>query len=301
MYNKNNERPVQRQEQNEEDPTLSGRYSRNLIPGKIGAQEQKKLNSARVLVAGLGGLGSAVIANLACLGFENLGILDSDKVEVTNLNRQFIHKESNIGKLKTDSAVEFIKSFNSNIKITTHAVRLERDDFNGKWKMENGKLDEKNNYPLSIIHYPFSTDEEILGNYDYVLDCFDNWESKFLLNEECVRLNKTLIHAGAEGLRGQVMTIKPGKTCCLSCIFNDGGLESPPYTRKSQDAEPQKEVIAPIVNIIGSIAVYELVENILNQDYANGTILRYDLNNNTLKKSYSEKNKRCSVCSKCKN
>ncbi len=231
------------------------RYNRNQVAGLIDMAGQKKLNSSRVLIAGLGGLGSVVVTNLACLGIENLGLLDYDKVDVTNLNRQFIHPETSIGKAKTQSAKEFINKFNSRIKTK---------EFNLKLTEENAG--------------------DVLQDYDYVMDCFDNWESKLMLNRACIKYSKTLVHAGVEQTHGQVMAVVPKKTCCLNCLFDDAKVVS------------EKMVISPIVNIIGSLAAFELVKIILNT--ANDEILRYDLMSNDIKKMRVEKNPDCKVCAK---
>lgn len=227
------------------------RYQRNFLT----QNEQKKLAQSKVLVCGCGGLGSSVITNLISLGVENLILLDCDIVEISNFNRQFIHKEKNLGQLKTLSAKEFVEGFNSRIKV----------------KLINQKLNNQNV-------------EEIVAKIDCVVDCFDNWEAKFLLNKYCVNKKIPLVHGGVEKNYGQVFSVLSPQTACLECFLS------------GKNSVANKEILAPTVNLIGSIMANEILKILLKKTSEISVILRYDLRKNEFKKILVEKNKNCEVC-----
>ena len=214
------------------------RYSRNILIEQIGENGQNKLLNSKILVAGAGGLGSSVIACLASAGVGNIGIIDNDVIELSNLNRQFIHKPENIGLAKVDSAEQWISEYNPDISVKTYKLRL----------------DEENS-------------SEIISRYDIVLDCFDSYTSKFALNKACVVKNKPLIHGGVTGFSGQVMTIIPGITACLCCLFSEDN---------SNQYIPQG-VISPAVSVIASIQAMEALKLVLNiGELLTNRLLSYD-------------------------
>jgi molybdopterin/thiamine biosynthesis adenylyltransferase len=233
------------------------RYSRNILIEKIGAEGQRKLLSSKILVAGAGGLGSSVIANLACMGIGTIGIIDFDVIEPSNFNRQFIHSPDNTGKNKTQSAKEWINHYNPDINVEIYNLKIENDNYS-----------------------------EIFSKYDIVTDCFDSYSSKFALNKICVSLNKILIHGGVQEFSGQVFTVIPKETACLSCFF-------PEYETQSQP----KGIISPIVNIIGSMQSSEALKILLKIDpLLTNCILSYDCVSNDFRKIKVTKNISCAVC-----
>lgn len=199
------------------------RYSRNIL--EIGEEGQKKLLNAKVLVCGAGGLGSTVILNLASLGIGHIGIVDNDVLELSNLNRQYIHDLSSLGKPKVISAKNRIENYNKDIEVKTFQTRL----------------DEKNY-------------EQIVKDYDIIVDCFDSYKSKLLLNDIALKTGKTLVHGGVSGIRGQVMTIIPHKSACLRCILPD------------DDEYVVKGVLSPAVSLIASFESLEVAKLILNNE-----------------------------------
>jgi molybdopterin/thiamine biosynthesis adenylyltransferase len=234
------------------------RYSRNILVDQVGKEGQLKLLNSKVLVAGAGGLGSTVIVNLASIGIGNIGIIDNDNLELSNLNRQYIHKLENIGKSKVDSAKNWIQKYNPDINVNTYAIRL----------------DENNS-------------EEIISSYDIVLDCFDSYKSKFLLNKACIKQNKTFIHGGVTEFFGQVMTIIPGKSACLSCLFPDYDI----------NAYVIKGVISPAVSTIASIQSMEAVKIILGAGIPlTNQLLTFDGLKQEFKKITVNKNEKCPLC-----
>lgn len=230
------------------------RYNRNIL--LIGDTGQKKLLNSRVLVCGCGGLGSTVIMNLAGLGIGTIGLVDDDVVEITNFNRQFIHK--NIGEDKVISAKNRILEYNPEVSVNTYKIRL--DD---------------NNY------------ENVIKDYDFIIDCFDSYESKFLLNDIGVKTGKTLIHGGITEFFGQVTVIKPS-TPCLRCIFSDID------TKKDYP----KGVLSPAVSTIASIEAMEAAKQILNiGEPLENILLTYNGLKNEYKKLKITKNTNC-ICSR---
>ncbi len=229
------------------------RYIRNIIVPEIGQAGQEKLAAARVLVCGAGGLGSTVIANLASLGVGTIGIIDNDNVELSNLNRQYIHKD--IGKLKTDSAAEFVTAFNPDVEVKTYPVRFTAD-----------------------------TNPDFIAEYDFLIDCFDSFESKFLLNEIALATGKTLIHGGVAEFSGQVLVIIPGKTACLRCILPEPAA-----------GEKTKGVVSPAATTIASLQSMEALKLILGRPVTK-KLLCYDGLENALKQLTPERNLRCPKC-----
>ena len=232
------------------------RYNRNILIENIGIEGQKKLLSSKVLICGCGGLGSGVISSLASVGIGTIGLVDDDVVEISNLNRQFIHKLENIGKFKVDSAKEWINSYNPDIKTEVHQIRLDESNY------------------------------DFLKAYDVVIDCFDTFESKFLINEACNKSGKILIHGGVTEFFGQVATIIPDKTACLRCLFPDLEFSS-----------VLKGVISPAVNTVASIQAMEAIKVILGiGEPLINKLLCYDGLKQEFKKINLAKNPECPVC-----
>ena len=235
------------------------RYLRNIAIKKIGEAGQERLCKARVLVCGCGGLGSGVILNLAAAGIGAIGLIDSDVLEVSNLNRQFIHNTEDICKLKVLSAKERIQKLNPEVTVETFALRLN-----------------ENNY------------QDIVKEYDIIIDCFDSYKSKFLLNEIAVKTNKPLIHGGGSEFCGQVTVIIPHKTPCLRCIFPEPDLE----------AKIPEGNLSPVVNLIASIEALEAIKLILGiQSPLQGHLLTIDALNLTFKSLKINSSRQCVLCS----
>lgn len=239
-----------------------GRYDRNVLLKNVGESGQKKLNASRVLVCGAGGLGSTVIANLASLGVGHIGIVDNDKVELSNLNRQFIHKMTTLGMDKVESAKEWIKLYNPDIEVMSYKIRLD-----------------KNNTV------------ELFANYDVIIDCFDNYYSKFVLSDAIIKTDKTLVHGGVEEFSGQVCTIDKN-SACLACFI-------PELYNCSCDIVQRHGIISPVVSTVASIQAMEAFKVILNMDgVLRNTLLIYDGIRQDFRKIHLEKNKKCPSCAK---
>ena len=235
------------------------RYENTLKPEGITKQEQENLLRTRVLVMGAGGLGSGVIMNLAALGVGQIKIVDDGIVSESDLNRQLIHKEKNIGRAKVISAKDWIQEYNSDIRVELDKIRL--NDLN---------------------YY------SIIQGYNIIVDCFDSYESKYLLNEIAIRHNLTLIHGATKGHIGQVTTIIPSITGCLSCV-----IPKPKVFKNETYAS-----ISPIINTIASFQAQEVMKlatkkggPLLNK------LLVYDGLNTRFKVISYTKNMACETCS----
>ena len=176
------------------------RYDRQILYPDFGEEGQRKLRQAHVLVAGVGGLGSPVAIYLACAGIGKLTVVDSDAVELSNLNRQILHGEEDIGEQKVVSAARKLEKLNATIEIIPLAKKITEENFTG-----------------------------LLEGVDLVMDCMDNMATRFIMNEGCVKAGIPLIHGGIYGMMGEITTIIPGQTPCFECIFPRGVEGKTPF------------------------------------------------------------------------
>ena len=166
------------------------RYGRQILYPSFGEEGQRKLKQSHVVVAGLGGLGTAASIYLACAGIGHITIVDCDFVELSNLNRQILHWEQDIGEKKPLSAAQKLTRLNPSIEITPLFERITEGNV-----------------------------RDIIRGAHTVIDGMDNFETRFILNSACVGEGIPFIHAGINGLLGEITTIIPGKTPCFACIF----------------------------------------------------------------------------------
>ncbi len=164
------------------------RYKRQML--LFGDEGQERLKKAHIFIAGAGGLGSPVSLYLAVAGVGTLTIVDTDVVDRTNLNRQILHFDRDIGRKKTESAMETLQEINPDI--TIHAIDIKIDETNAA---------------------------DLVGEVDGIVDALDNYPARYLLNEVTIAEEIPLFHGGIRGFYGQATTIIPGTTPCLKCIF----------------------------------------------------------------------------------
>ncbi len=167
------------------------RYKRHINIDFWGEEGQKKLASKKVFIAGAGGLGSVVSLILAGAGIGEIIIADYDKVELTNLNRQFLYSECDVGILKSEAAKSALTRINSDVKINTFGEKID-----------------------------FSFLNSVCGEVDIIFDCLDGKFDKLMLNEFAVINHMPLLYAGVDGNGGAFSFINPGETHCLNCIFS---------------------------------------------------------------------------------
>ena len=223
------------------DKNQAKRYIRHIALKEIGLSGQKKLLSSKVLVIGAGGLGSPAILYLAAAGVGTIGIADCDVVEISNLQRQIIHSSSFVGRKKVCSAEQSALSLNPDIGIVCHDLFLDTEN---------------------II--------QIISDYDFILDCTDRFETKFLINDACVLAGKPYSHAGAVGFAGQTMTYVPGRGPCLRCLLN----EVPHNSITCSEAG----VLGAALGVIGSFQAAEAIKYILGKgELLTGKVLSVDV------------------------
>ncbi len=167
------------------------RYERHYLLEGFGRDGQKKLADAKVLIVGVGGLGSPVAMYLASAGIGKLGLIDADVVDVTNLQRQIIHLESSVGVDKVESAKQRISALNSETEVVTYNFFFDKDNA-----------------------------DSIAKDYDFIVDCADNNRTKFLINDVCVKLRKPFCHGSITEYSGRVFTHLPS-TACYRCLFDE--------------------------------------------------------------------------------
>lgn len=239
------------------------RYARHLTLQGVGVRGQKKLLESKVLVIGAGGLGSPAILYLAASGVGTIGIADGDTVDASNLQRQVIHSNQAVGRLKAESAGERVRELNPDVQVNVYPERVNPDN---------------------IL--------EIMEPYDFVIDGVDNFATKFLINDACVLAKKPFCHAGIREFYGQVLTYVPGAGPCYRCIFEeipeDGAV----------DLCSTVGVIGSIPGIIGSIQALEAQKYLTGAgELLTGKILTFDgLTMRFRTVEVPERAKDCRVC-----
>ncbi len=218
------------------------RYSRQILSPSIGEEGQEKLSKIRVLQIGAGGLGSPFALYLVAAGIKELTILDNDTLSLSNLQRQILYKESQIGKEKVLAAKESLAMLNSEVEINTY----------------NEYVDEN-----SIVKY--------IENKDFIVDCSDNFKTKFLVNEVAVNYGIIAVIAGIKDFYGQIITINPKKTACYECVFNQPNL--------LDSSESPLPVIGVTPGILGTLEALEVIKTTLNLPNLENKLLMVNLLN----------------------
>jgi molybdopterin/thiamine biosynthesis adenylyltransferase len=238
------------------------RYSRHIILPEVGGAGQQKMLEARILLLGAGGLGSPAAYYLAAAGIGNLGIVDFDQVDLSNLQRQIIHSTERIGMLKTESAKKTIQALNPDVNVTLY----------------NKKVDSSN-----II--------SIIKDYDYVVDGSDNFPTRYLVNDACVMENKTLIHGSIYRFEGQVTVFKPNSGPCYRCLYPE-----PPPPGMSPNCQ-EGGVLGVLAGIIGNLQVVEVLKLILGiGEPLVGKLLIYDALKTEFRNLNLRKDASCPLC-----
>lgn len=238
------------------------RYARHIVMKDVGVSGQEKLLNARVLIIGAGGLGSPAAMYLAAAGVGTIGIADSDAVDLSNLQRQILHGTGDIGRAKVDSARDTIARLNPDVQVKT--------------------------YPCQVCAENIS---ELISDYDFILECTDNFAAKFLINDACVLAKKPFCHGGIIRFFGQVMTYLPGAGPCYRCVYRE-----PP----SSDAAPtckQAGVMGAIPGVIGTLQATEAIKYILGTgELLTGQLLTYDALAMDFQKIQLRRDPDCPVC-----
>lgn len=238
------------------------RYSRQIILPNVGGKGQEKLLQAKVLIIGAGGLGSPCALYLACAGVGKIGIVDSDKVELNNLQRQILHSTKDVGRKKVESAKDRLTGINQDIEVVPYPIRLTSEN---------------------IL--------EVIKDYDIIVDGSDNFPTRYLANDACVLSGKPLSHGGIFRFDGQAMTILPGESACYRCLFP----EPPPpgLVPTCQEAG----ILGVVAGIIGIIQANEVLKYILGiGNLLSGKLLVFDALDSSFRQVRVPQNPKCPVC-----
>jgi len=238
------------------------RYSRHILLDDVGVEGQEKLLAAKVLIVGAGGLGCPAALYLAAAGVGTIGIVDSDSVEVSNLQRQIAHFTRDVNVSKVDSAAEKMLAINPDITVRTYKEYLCAKNIT-----------------------------EIIAGYDFVIDGTDNFPTKFLVNDACMFQNIPFSHGGILRFNGHTMTVVPGQSACYRCSFR----QPPP-----PDAVPscaQAGVLGAIAGMLGTIQAAEALKFItgVGELLTNG-LLTFDARTMTFRKVRLARQKSCQLC-----
>ena len=238
------------------------RYSRHLLVPEVGEAGQQKLLEAKVLLVGAGGLGSPAGLYLAAAGVGTLGILDSDVVDLTNLQRQVLHTTASVGRLKTESAETTIRGLNPDVRVVRHDVRLEA---------------------ANVM--------EVIAPYDVIVDGCDNFATKYLVNDAAVLTGKTNVYGSIYRFDGQASTFVPKRGPCYRCLFPE---PTPAALAPSCD---EAGVLGVLPGVVGLIQATEAIKAILGQgDLLMGRLLTYDALAMTFRQFKVRRDPKCAVC-----
>ena len=240
------------------------RYSKQIILKQVGVSGQKKIASTKILIVGMGGLGCPLALYLCSLGIKNIGIVDHDKVDLSNLNRQILFNSTDIGKFKVFQAKKNLQKVNNTIKIITYKVKIVKKNI-----------------------------KKILDKYDIICDCSDNFTTRYLLNDFCLENKKILISAAISKFEAHIFNFNFLKNIpCYRCFM-------PEITEieKSCDTEG---ILPTVAGIAGTLQANEVVKSILNKkNELIGKMIVFNTLNLNFRKIKLTKNTDCIMgCSK---
>ena len=229
---------------------------------QVGEAGQQKLLSSKVLIVGAGGLGSPAAVYLAAAGIGTIGIVDSDKVDLTNLQRQIIHNTADLGVDKVKSAQTKMKAINPDVTVKAYHELLKAANI-----------------------------RKVIREYDFVIDATDNFPSKFLINDACFFEKKPFSHAGVLRFDGQLMTVIPGKTACYRCIFHS--LPSPEAAKSCSRAG----ILGVLPGVVGTLQATEAIKFLLGiGNLLTDTLLTYNALTMEFRKVRCKRNPDCPLC-----
>ncbi len=238
------------------------RYNRNILLKEIGLEGQEKITRAKILVIGVGGLGSPVLMYLAAAGIGTLGIVDNDVVDLSNLQRQIIHSTDDVKREKILSAKKKIQQLNPDVIVNAYKELVTAENIT-----------------------------DILRDYDFIVDATDNFPAKFLINDACVIENKPFSHAGVVQFIGQTMTIVPGESACYRCVFH-----KPPASENVPGAS-RVGILGAVAGILGTIQAVEVMKFITGKGkLLTNSLLTVDALEMQFRKISVKRKKMCLVC-----
>lgn len=233
------------------------RYDRQIMLYGFGEEGQEKLKRARIFIAGAGGLGSPASIYLAAAGVGTIRIIDQDKVELSNLNRQVLHWDENIGRRKADSAEAKLKKLNPGVKIEAVAATITEANVS-----------------------------QLVADSDLVVDAMDNLPARYLLNKAAIEKGIPFFHGAVHGFEGRAMTVIPGKTACLNCVYHGATIP-----------EEKFPVIGVTPAVIGCIQATEVIKYIVGLgELLTNRLLTYDALRMTFTELKVKKDPNCEHC-----
>jgi len=232
------------------------RYDRQIMIPQIGEKGQEKLKKAKVFIAGAGGLGSPVSIYLTAAGVGHIRLVDHDKVDLTNLNRQVAHWTADVGRKKVESAQEKLNKLNPNVTVETMSVTIAEENAS-----------------------------ELMTGFDLIVDAMDNLPTRYLLNKTAIELGVPFVHGAVNGFQGRVMTVVPGKTACLRCLYRGPVPES------------KFPVIGVAPAVIACIQATEVIKYLVGiGDLLANRLLAYDGLNLKFTEFKVQRNPQCDHC-----
>ena len=245
--------------------TAKRRYARQVILPEMGEAGQRKLAQAKILVVGAGGLGSPSLLYLAAAGIGKLGIIDHDRVDLSNLQRQILFETGDIGRHKTEAAADALTDLNPEIQIQTYAERLTAEN---------------------AAH--------IIGAYDLVVDGSDNIETRFMVHDACFVLRKPLVTAAVLGFEGQISTFKSylgGTHPCYRCLYP----EPPPADAMPTCAE--NGIMGAVTGVLGAMQAGEAIKEVAGIGKGlSGILLQVNLLTMEFRRTYLKPDPECKLC-----
>tara|TARA_Y100001970_G_C14232207_1_gene859367 strand:- start:1637 stop:2392 length:756 start_codon:yes stop_codon:yes gene_type:complete len=210
---------------------LIERFSRQIVLKDIGVLGQKKILSSKVLIIGVGGLGSPVAEYLSRAGVGLIGVIDNDKVSLSNLHRQSLYNTDDIGKFKVKITKDRVKKINPNTQVKIFNIRLNKENF-----------------------------KKIINDYDYIVDGSDNFKTKLLINDFCLKFKKILVTGAISKFDGHIFTFnfKNKKIPCLRCFFQQSNISEDFLNCESEG------ILGTVAGIVGIIQANEILKKILN-------------------------------------
>ena len=238
------------------------RYARHILLKEVGGAGQQKLLSSRVLVIGAGGLGSPLILYLAAAGVGTIGVVDDDDVDLSNLQRQIIHMTDKLGAPKTASAAELVARLNPDVQLIQHPLRLSAD-----------------------------TATQLIADYDLVVDGTDNFATRFLVNDICLKQKKPLVSGALSQFDGQLATFKGYETDkpCYRCLV--------PEDPGNIGNCAEQGILGAVAGVVGTLMAVEVLKELLGLgDSLAGRLVIYDALGTGVRKIKLPKDPGCPYC-----
>lgn len=239
------------------------RYARHTVLPEVGEEGQARLLSSSALVVGAGGLGSNALACLAAAGFGRLGIIEHDRVELSNLQRQLLYETADIGRYKAEAARDRLEEMNPDIRIDCHVTALSPEN------------------AMSLVR-----------GYDMVLDGSDNFETRFALSNACLNAGIPLVSAAVRGFSAQLSTFKPylgAPHPCYRCLI--------PHPPEQDNSCAQEGIIGPLASLMGSMQALEAIKERLDIGSSlSGWLLQYDLLSQSWRRTRLLRDAACREC-----